>query len=413
MNIERKASGPYPEARPRVLFKKEAGTDPEREARELKAEFDRIQNGIKEFAEAARKAHGDLSSETKASIDKLLTEQAAIGARLTEAEQKLARRGERDDGEARKTLGETVIADEAVQAVMKSRDGRARVNVKTITGLTAGAGGVFVQPDRQAGLVVAPNRRFTVRDLLTPGRTNSTSIEYVRETGFTNAAAIVAETAQKPESNITFDLVMTAVATIAHWVQASKQILADAPQLQSYIDGRLRYGLDFKEEAQLLKGSGVGGNLNGIYTQATAYAAPFVLTGATNIDTLRLAMLQAELALYPASGIVLNPLNWAHIELQKDTTSRYLFANPQSLVGPTLWGLPVVATQALAAQEFLIGAFKLGAQIFDREDAVVLVSTEDRDNFVKNMVTILCEERLGLAVYRPEAFIKGALAAPV
>lgn len=411
MNLHRKASGPYPEVRARVLHTKEAGNDPERDARELKTELDRIQTGIKEFAEAARKANGDLSTETKASVDKLLTEQTAIAARLTEAEQKLARAGKQEEQE-HKSLGEQVIADESVQAVMKSRDGRARVNVKTITGLTAGAGGVFVRPERQAGLIVVPNRRLTVRDLLTPGRTSSSSIEYVRETGFTNAAAIVAETAQKPESNITFDLIMTAVATIAHWVQASKQILADAPQLQSYIDGRLRYGLDFKEEAQLLKGSGVGGNLNGIYTQATAYVAPFTLTGATNIDVLRLAMLQAELALYPATGIVLHPANWAHIELSKDLENRYLFANPQAIVGPTLWGLPVVPTQALAAQEFLIGAFKLGAQIFDREDATVLISTEDRDNFVKNMVTILCEERLGLAVYRPEAFIKGALTAP-
>jgi HK97 family phage major capsid protein len=303
-----------------------------------------------------------------------------------------------------------VLEDEGVQAVMKSRDGRARVNVKAITGVTP-ASGVLVRPQRLEGVLTQPEIRLTVRDLLTPGRTTSSSIEYIRETGFTNSAAIAAPTTLKPESDITFDLQMTAVSTIAHWVQATKQILADAPMLQSYIDGRLRYGLALREEAQLLKGSGVGGNLNGVWTQASAYSAPITIANATSIDVLRLAMLQAELAEFPATGIVLHPGNWAAIELTKDTQNRYLFANPTALAGPRLWGLPVVSTKALAADEFLVGAFKLGAQVFDREDATVLLSTEDRDNFVKNMVTILCEERLGLAVYRPEAFVKGTFEA--
>jgi len=413
MNLHRKSAGNYPEHLSRPYEKKEAGADPDKEARELKAELDRIQDGIKNFAEEARKSHGDLSKETKASIDKLLLDQTAISARLAEAEQKLARSGSEEDERETRSIGQIVLADESVQALMKSRDGRARVNVKAITAVTPAAGGVFVRPDRLEGIVSVPDRRLTVRDLLMPGRTSSSSVEYVRETGFTNAAGVVAETTLKPESNITFEMLMSAVATIAHWVQASKQILADAPQLQSYVDGRLLYGLRFREEAQLLKGSGLAGNLNGIYTQATAYAAPFVLAAATNIDTLRMAMLQAELAEYPATGIVLNPINWAQIELAKDGELRYLFANPQSLAGPTLWGLPVVSTKALDVNEYLVGAFKLGAQIFDREDATILISTEDRDNFIRNMVTILAEERLGLAVYRPEAFIKGALAASV
>jgi HK97 family phage major capsid protein len=176
--------------------------------------------------------------------------------------------------------------------------------------------------------------------------------------------------------------------------------------LQSNIDYRLRYGLALVEEAQLLKGSGVGNNLNGIYTQATVFAAPIVVPAPTKIDTIRLMLLQAELALYPATGIVLHPADWAAIELTKDTTGGYIFANPQSLATPALWGRPVVATMSMTVDTALVGAFKLGAQVFDREDANVVVSTENQDDFIKNMVTIRAEERLGLAVYRPEAFIK-------
>jgi HK97 family phage major capsid protein len=163
----------------------------------------------------------------------------------------------------------------------------------------------------------------------------------------------------------------------------------------------------YVEEAQLLKGSGSGNNLNGIYTQATAYSAPIDPPGTeTTIDVIRLMMLQATLALFPPTGIVLHPSDWALIELLKDTLGRYIIGNPQGTIAPTLWGLPVVATQAMTVDTALVGAFKLGAQIFDREDANVVVATENEDDFIRNMVTIRAEERLALAVYRPEAFIK-------
>ncbi|CUW44445.1 hypothetical protein B3286c1_1777 [Brucella vulpis] len=106
-------------------------------------------------------------------------------------------------------------------------------------------------------------------------------------------------------------------------------------------------------------------------------------------------------------GHVLSPIDWTSIELLKDTQGRYIIGNPQGTIAPTLWGLPVVTTQAMAAGKFLTGAFKLGAQIFDRWQARVEVATENEDDFIKNLVTILAEERLALAVYRPEAFIYG------
>ncbi|HBW6842070.1 TPA: phage major capsid protein, partial [Klebsiella pneumoniae] len=73
--------------------------------------------------------------------------------------------------------------------------------------------------------------------------------------------------------------------------------------------------------------------------------------------------------------------------------------------------LPVVETQAMAQNNFLTGAFNMAAQIFDRMDIEVLLSTENEDDFVKNMVTIRAEERLALAVYRPEAFVTGNVTA--
>jgi HK97 family phage major capsid protein len=124
------------------------------------------------------------------------------------------------------------------------------------------------------------------------------------------------------------------------------------------------------------------------------------------LDVLRLAMLQAALAEYPATGHVLNPIDWAEIETLKDSVGRYIIGNPQGTTSPTLWNLPVVTTQAMTVRKFLTGAFRLAAQYFDRWDARI-ESGFVNDDFIKNLSTILGEERGALAVYRPEAFIYG------
>ena len=181
----------------------------------------------------------------------------------------------------------------------------------------------------------------------------------------------------KPQSDLKFDIRTAAVTTIAAWVLATRQILDDAPMLQSYIDGRLRYGLAYAEELQLLHGDGTGTNLHGIYTQATAFADPGVVPLPQRLDVLRFAMLQATLAEYQATGFVLHPTDWAGIELTKDSQGRYIIGDPKAESQPRVWGLPVVATQAMLLGKFLIGAFRQGAQIFDRQNATVELSTED------------------------------------
>lgn len=387
-------------------------TPPEATMEAVQKELKRIGDDIKsqgEKAIAEAKKAGDMTIETKTKVDELLVKQGELQARLQEAEQKLDKSSNAGNEEQQESIGQQFIKSDLFkdyQAKGDPRNNSVSFGVKAITSLAASAGD-GVEPQRIPGVIGLAERRLTIRDLITPGTTGSNSIQYLKETGFTNNAAPQAETVKKGESDITFDLMNSPVSTLAHFVKASKQILDDFAQLQSYIDGRLYYGLKLVEDTQLLKGSGAGNNLNGIYTQATAYAAPIVITGATRIDVLRLALLQAELAEFPSTGIVLHPSDWAAIELTKDSTGAYVFANPQSLAAPGLWGRPVVTTQAMTIDTFLVGAFQLGAQVFDREQANIVIATQNEDDFVKNMITIRAEERLALAVYRPEAFIKG------
>lgn len=382
---------------------------------------ERVQNMGADFTEKM-KANGEVSQETKASVDKALTEMGTLQSRLSDLEKRAAREKNNEDAASAQfqTIGERVVASDVFKASAVSTGGRGSVRVamergaitsaNTTVGTGRGVGTSLVPGERLPGIIAQPNRALAVRDLVAPGTTSSSSVEYVQETGFTNNARVVAETTAKPYSDLTFDLKTASVRTLAHLFKASRQILDDAPGLQSYIDARGVYGLKYVEDLQLLKGDGASGNILGLIPQAQAFAPKFVPANANLIDTLRLALLQVVLAEYPSSGFVLNPIDWAKIELTKENGGAYIVADPTQILGPRLWGLPVVSTQAMTAGTFLTGAFDLGAQIFDRMDVEVLISTENADDFEKNMATIRIEERLAFAVYRPEAFVTGSLA---
>lgn len=368
----------------------------------------------------ARKS-GSLSEETKAAVDKMATEfnalreaEKTLKAALGDLEQHVAQMPLNNAAKVAETVGKVVISSEVLKNFAASVEGGKRVNIPVNAALLSPdvADGV-VEPQRLPGIDTAPKQRLFIRDLIAPGRTGAPAIFWVQQTGFTNAAKVVAEGTTKPYSSIEFATKITAVTTIAHMFKASKQILDDFAQLQSTIDAEMRYGLKYVEEQEILFGDGTGVHLHGIVPQATAFDPAFTVEQQNGIDDLRLAMLQAQLARFPASGHVLHFIDWAKIELTKDTLGRYILANPSALIGPTLWGLPVVATEETAFQgKFLTGAFNAAAQLFDREDANVVISTENADDFEKNMISIRCEERLALAVKRPEAFIYGSFTAP-
>jgi HK97 family phage major capsid protein len=371
---------------------------------------------VKEFAKefkAKSEAGEKVSTETKEKADKALSELEGLRGEITELSQKMAqsRRGGEDDEPALKSLGREVANHPDVKSYIEGGcKGTIGFSVKAVT-TAAGSAGDLIRPDRQTDIVGLPRMQLRVRDLLTPGRTEGNSIEFAKQVTRTNNAAAVAEGAQKPESVYEWEVDDAPVRTIAHWVPVSRQAMDDIPQLESLIDGELRWGLDDVEDAELLLGDGTGQHLNGLYTQATAYSQPsgVSITGETRIDRLRLAILQVELADYAPDAIVLHPTSWANIELTKDAAGGYIFANPQGIAGPVLWGRPVVSTKRIGASNFLTGNFKLAGQIFDRMDTEVRISDQDRDNFIKNMLTVRAEKRLALVVRRPGALVKGSL----
>lgn len=361
--------------------------------------------------------HGKVQEGTKDAIAAVTKQGQELQARLLDLEQNVAKQKDAPAPARALSIGEQFVRDagdnlKAFASKAKATGWRGSYShqLKTITSIAASAGdGIY--SEQTPGVIEDPLRPLSIRNLLDRGTTESNLIEWIKELVFTNNADVVSEGTLKPESNITYDRLNVPVVTIAHWIRASKQVLADFKQLQTMINGRLRWGLKIKEEDQLLYGDGVAGNTLGLIPQATAYNTAYNVGGDTMIDTLRHAMLQVRLALYPASGVVMSPIDWHNLELTKDNENRYMIASPTSRTAPMIWGLPVVESDGMGRGNFLVGATRMAATLFDREEASIVVSTEDQDNFVKNLVTILCEERLALAVTRPQAIIYGAFPA--
>jgi HK97 family phage major capsid protein len=284
----------------------------------------------------------------------------------------------------------------------------------TTTGGSPGSGGDLIIPQYLPGIQPLLFKRLVVADLLASGRTTSNSIVYMKETTFTNAADVVAEGADKPESTLIFDQATDPVRKIAHWIPVTEEMLEDVPAIRSYIDMRMRLGVELEEEDQLLNGSGSGENIRGLMNR-TGLATTVVTGGSpgdSNADAIFKQMFSGifHTAFVQPDGIIMNPGNWQSIALSKNADDQYYAGGPFNTPPvPRLWGLPVVLTPSIALNTALVGAFRTQAQVFRKGGIRVEASNSHSDFFVKNKVAIRAEERLALAVYRPAAFGKVTL----
>lgn len=370
-----------------------------------------------EKANEEGKIAGEIASETSEAVKALIENMEAMSDRMTEVEQN----GLKISSDQKPLLlGDEFIASESFKQMTDGKTRSAKIAIKAAIINAQGQNQPLVSADRLSGINTTENRILQMRDIIPSSGTISNLIEFVRENVFTNAAGtqgggsspFITENVVKPESGITFILMNEPVQNLAHWVPASKQVLEDSEGLAAFISGRLTYGLKIKEETQLLFGDPTvnSGDLNGLMTLATPYVTQSPLS-TNELDIIRDMIKQAQLAEYTPDYIVLNPQDWYDIDVRKVGASddRYVVGDPRNISVPRLWGIPVVVTNSMTAGNVLIGAFSMGCEIKDRKMSSVEVSRENNDNFTRNMVTVLAEERIALVTYRTESFIKATL----
>lgn len=333
-----------------------------------------------------------------------------LADRLTEAEQKLVD-GVMSGKAATESLGALVTKSDAYQRFASGGSNKMRIEANTIIGQEGSPlenADTIVPSQRLPGIIPGAFRQLRVRDVLPQGTTSSNLIEYTRELAFTNNAAETAEGTAKPETDVTFELVSAPVRTIAHWLKLSKQVMDDAPALASYIDTRLRYGVELRIDQSLLNGNGTGQNISGM-TNTSNFTAFTPTSGDTSLDSINRAIYAVIAADYAPTAIIMNPADWGAIERVKGSDDHYVVGNPQGRLGPVLWGLPVVVTNNMTSGKFMVGSMDIAYQVWNRQGTAVEMFDTDEDNVQKNLVTVRAESRLALAVYRPASVQYGDL----
>lgn len=331
-----------------------------------------------------------------------------------------------------KTLGDAFVKSEGYRTLIDGLKG-GKLTGKWTTGAIELPGfkatvtqtaSPIIQPDDQGyapGAAAVALRRLTIADLLMQGTTNSNTVRYLQETTNTNAAAAVAESGAKPESTITFTQVDEPVRKVATFLPVSDEMLEDEAQIRSYLENRLRLFVQHAEEDQLLNGSGTAPNIRGLLNRVgiqtgTRSALGTSAGNGAGASVLGDVFMQAITnirvnALVEPDGIVVHPTNWQTMRLVKDSAGQYLGGGPMIgaygnglMASESYWGLPVVVTSRIAANTALVGAFGTMAQVFYRNGLTVEASNSHADFFQLNQTALRAEQRLALAVYRPQAF---------
>lgn len=264
-------------------------------------------------------------------------------------------------------------------------------------------------PYQLAGIWGAPEQQLIVENLIPHIPVSSSAVEYLKHTGFTNNAGVVAEGAAKAESTFEFDLATANVVTIAHWTKITEQLAADAPAVTAYINAKMMYGLQLKVDNQIISGTGTSTQLGGFLKSDnhTDYSSAVTIpTGANLMDFALLIKTKLDTLGYPPKVLLLNPADWAGLALLKDTQKRYLLGGPAGVTTKSLWGLPVETTASVPSGKYVMADFALGSTIYDRQEVALEIDREG-DDFRKNLLTIRVERRLGLGVEDAAAIAGG------
>jgi HK97 family phage major capsid protein len=274
----------------------------------------------------------------------------------------------------------------------------------TTTGLTS------IQ--KLPGVVTLGQQPLRIADLMVQTPTNNTTIRYISENSLTNAATAVAENGALPEA--TWDLVETDAVVRKYSVigRVTTEMFEDYEAVRAYINNRLAYMVAIKEDNALLNADASSNQIKGIL-QFTG-----IQTQAQNTDTALDALYKAinkvrTVGFFEPDAIVLNPVDLQNFRLMKDKNGQYYFGGPftgsygqpgQAGFVLMIWGLPVVWTNSIAAGTALVGAFRMGAQIFRKAVLGIEITNSDASDFANNRIAIRANSRLTLANFRPAAF---------
>lgn len=371
---------------------------------------------VDKIVETHKKAideYGTADKETRDALKKLTEEVEKandLSSRLTDIEQKLVEgvlEGRNDANDIGALLARNEDVLNQAKAITKARgkmvlDGE--FNTRNTIGLGSISGNEAHLNNTALRLQEVVAQPLTIVELINWTPVTESLIPLLKESAHNFMADVVPEGETKPESELNFKVEELTISVIAHWVRVTNQLLNDMPALVAYIRGRMAYGIRLKLEYLVINGNTT--SFSGLLKTGNS----IVLPALTNpIDTVSAAKAKAFASYVPPDAVIMNPEDWSVIERTKGTDGHYIFGSPGATVTPVLWGVRVIQSAGMPKGKYWIGNVVMATEGYIREDVAVELSTEDRDNFIKNLVTIRAEMRAAFGVIMPDACVTGDL----
>jgi len=387
----------------------------------VKNQLDQIGNLVdakieKAFHNAKDSATGEIESTLKSEISNLTNEYNekfdAAQKRMDEIETASQKTLSGQTPETFKSALITELKAGALDQITKGGAKAARLELKAVGDMTMSANFTGVI----AGETIVPQFKFDasrpnhIRELIPIGSTDAQTIRFIKETGSEGGPAATAQGSAVPQ--LDFDLSATSVNVekIGTYLRVTEEMMADTPQLASYLSARVPSKVLDQEDAEILNGDGSAPNLDGLFTDGTAFAAggfALAIESANEYDVLTVAINQLNLANYQPNVIVLNPTDLHKIVLLKSTANEYLKNQIYQGLQPTINGVPVVLNNGVTAGKFLVMDSQRATQLWVRDGLGVEFSREDSTNFRDGFITVKAVERVALTNYETKAIVQG------
>ena len=383
----------------------------------LKKELDQIGALVdskieKAAGQAMDNAKGEIEHSLKSEIKNLTEKFSEVNDRIDASEVAMKKNFESKERANFKGALMGAIKDGALKGLTEGNYNAAKFEVKAagdmnISGNTTGD---VAEIQRVAGIKADALRAEHIRSLLPTGSTNAQTISFVKEANPENGAAAVAEGSTLAQSDI--DLVESTVKLekIGTYLRITEEMMNDIPALTSFLSARIPQRILAAEDNEILNGDGSTPNLDGLFTDGTAFAAggfANAIESANEYDALMVALNQLQLANYKANVILLNPTDLHKIVLLKSTANEYLKNQIYQGLQPSIAGVPIVTNTAVTAGKFLAMDSNRATQLWVRQNLAVEFSKEDSTNFRDGFITVRATERVALSNYEPKAIVQG------
>ncbi len=251
-------------------------------------------------------------------------------------------------------------------------------------------------------------------------QTDQNAFVYLEETTFTNNAGEIAESgdiSSANESALAFTERTESIRKIATFLPVTDELLADVAGIQGYVNSRLTTMMRLRMDNQLLNGDGSAPNLTGVLNKSgiNTFAYGSYSGELRKIGQIYQAITEIRKdAFIEPDAVIMHPSDWYDIVTTTSSVETSGSRNPLFVVAggfgadvaPTIWGLKVVPSTAIAEGTMLVGKFGGGdaAQIVSRQGVDLAVSDSHSDFFAKNQLAIRLTMRMGFVVYKPTAF---------